>query len=46
MRSQLLVLGIGDHASIVASLSTQVAGSVVERTVLPARRCAPTPPRR
>jgi cobalt-zinc-cadmium efflux system membrane fusion protein len=35
VRSQLTVLGIGDHAAIIASLSAQVSGAVVERNVLP-----------
>lgn len=35
VKSQLQVLGIGDHASIIASLSAQIAGAVVERNVLP-----------
>lgn len=36
VRSQLGVLGIGgDYASILASLSSQVSGAVVERNVLP-----------
>jgi cobalt-zinc-cadmium efflux system membrane fusion protein len=35
VRAQLLVLGIGDRASVIATLSAQVAGTVVERNVLP-----------
>ncbi len=35
VRAQLGVLGISDKASIIASLSSQVAGAVVERNVLP-----------
>jgi cobalt-zinc-cadmium efflux system membrane fusion protein len=34
VRSQLTVLGIADHANVVATLSAQVAGTVVERNVL------------
>jgi cobalt-zinc-cadmium efflux system membrane fusion protein len=35
VRSQLAVLGISDHATVIASLSAQVPGAVVERNVLP-----------
>jgi cobalt-zinc-cadmium efflux system membrane fusion protein len=35
VRSQLAVLGISDHATVVATLTAQIAGAVVERNVLP-----------
>jgi cobalt-zinc-cadmium efflux system membrane fusion protein len=35
VRSQLGVLGISDHASIIASIASQVTGAVVDRNVLP-----------
>jgi membrane fusion protein, heavy metal efflux system len=35
VRSQLSVLGIADHATVIATLQAQVPGAVVERNVLP-----------